>query len=122
MTKIAYNDCFGGFGLSDQAFEALLDRKGIEWEKTEGRYWWFGFDYWRGGKVDEDDAHLSPYSFYHDRRDPDLIAVIEEFGLEANGHCAYLRICDLPAGTRYYIDEYDGLETIVTEDKRTEVA
>ncbi len=107
------------FGLSDQAFEALLDRKGIEWEKAEALY---GFKYRRAGKVDEDDAYLSPYSFYHDRRDPDLIAVIEEFGLEANGHCAYLRICDLPVGTRYYIHEYDGLETIITEDQRTEVA
>ncbi len=119
MTKIAYNDCFGGFGLSDQAFEALLDRKGIEWVKAEGC---FGFDYWRGGKVDEDDAYLSRESFYHDRRDPDLIAVIEEFGREANGRFAYLRICALPVGTHYYIPEHDGLEAIITEDPRTEVA
>ncbi len=119
MTKIAYNDCFGGFGLSDQAFEALLDRKGIEWEKGKTT---FDFDYWRAGKVDEDDAYLSPYSFCRDRRDPDLIAVIEGLGREANGRYAYLRIRDLPAGTRYYIHEYDGLETIITADQRTEVA
>ncbi len=119
MTKIAHNDCFGGFELSDQAFEALLERKGIEWVKAETP---FGFDYWRDGKVDEDDAHLSRESFYDDRRDPDLIAVIEGLGREANGRCAYLRICALPVGTHYYIPEHDGLETIVTEDKRTEVA
>ncbi len=119
MTKIAYNACFGGFGLSDQAFEALLDRKEIEWVKVKTT---FDFGYWRAGKVDEDNAYLSPYSFYRDRRDPDLIAVIEEFGREANGRCAYLRICALPVGTRYYIPEYDGLETIITEDQRTEVA
>ena len=115
MTKIAYNNCFGGFGLSDRAFEALLDLKGIKWEKAKDCYW-------KMGRVDEDDAFLSPYSFCNDRRDPDLITVIEELGATANGSCANLQICDLPVGTHYYIHEYDGSETIITEDQRTEVA
>ncbi len=119
MTKIAYNRCFGGFDLSNQAFEALLDRKGIKWEKVKST---FSFDYWKTGKVDKDDAYLSSYSFYFDRRDPDLIAVIEMFGAEANGSHADLQICDLPTGTHYYIHEYDGSETIITKDQRTEVA
>jgi hypothetical protein len=32
--KIVINRCWGGFGLSDAAWEMLFDRKGIEWEKT----------------------------------------------------------------------------------------
>ena len=36
MTKIAYNGCYGGFELSNLAFQALLDRKGIAWEREEG--------------------------------------------------------------------------------------
>jgi hypothetical protein len=33
--KVAINRCFGGFGISDEAFEKLLDRKGIAFDKVE---------------------------------------------------------------------------------------
>lgn len=33
--KVAINRCFGGFGISDEAFEKLLQRKGIAFEKEE---------------------------------------------------------------------------------------
>jgi hypothetical protein len=32
--KIAINIDFGGFGLSDEAFESLLQRKDIQFEKN----------------------------------------------------------------------------------------
>ena len=113
MTKIAYNNCYGGFGLSDEAFEALLDRKGIAWEKSVGQFG--GLNYQRVG-VTGDDCYLSHYDFYEDRSDPDLIAVIEELGDKANGMCAKLVIEDVPKGTSYRIDEYDGNETLMTRD------
>ena len=120
MTKIAYNACHGGVHLSDKAFEALLDRKGIEWEHGTIKYG--EYEYWKKGQMDDDAAFLCLYDFINDRRDPDLIAVIETLGSEADGRGSFLKIRDLPAGTKYYIREHDGSETIVTEDPRTEVA
>ena len=115
MTKIAYNKCFGGFGLSEAAIEAILDRKGIEWEKNKGR---FGLTaYWRKGHVGEADAFLSEYHFDERRTDPDLITMIEELGAAANGDFADLAIRDLPPGTKYRINEYDGAESVITLDE-----
>ena len=34
MTKVAINRCFGGFGISDEAFELLLTRKGYAFDKV----------------------------------------------------------------------------------------
>jgi hypothetical protein len=45
-----------------------------------------------------------------------LVQVVEELGAEANGECAHLRISDLPPGTLYRIDEYDGYESVATND------
>ena len=47
-----------------------------------------------------------------DRTDPLLIQVVEELGDEASGPCANLKIIEIPDGTEYEIDEYDGMETI----------
>lgn len=115
MTKIAYNSCFGGFDLSEAAFEALLDLKGIEFEKAEPISSIFGAQYQRKG-VEGDNGYLYSGDFCEDRSDPDLIAVIEKLGDGANGMCAKLCIEDVPEGVSYRIDEYDGLETVMTRD------
>jgi hypothetical protein len=47
-----------------------------------------------------------------DRTDPKLIQVIEELGDRANGRCAKLKIVEIPDGTDYEIDDYDGMESI----------
>ncbi|NCX44560.1 MAG: hypothetical protein EBW74_09005 [Betaproteobacteria bacterium] len=68
------NDCFGGFGLTDAAFEKLLDRKGVKWEKQTSR--WGSEDYYDAGHLGDDEHYLSPYDYTNDARsDPDLIAV-----------------------------------------------
>jgi len=50
------------------------------------------------------------------RHDPKLIQVVEELGGEhrkgASGSCAELRIVEIPDGTEYVIEEYDGNEHI----------
>ena len=51
-----------------------------------------------------------------ERNDPALVQVVEELGDLANGDCSRLEIEELPAGTLYRIDEYDGLETVETKD------
>ena len=40
-------------------------------------------------------------------------AVIEELGSEADGLYANLQITTVPKGTRYRIDEYDGIESVI---------
>ena len=104
MTKIVYNACYGGFGLSDKAIQRYSDLAGLSliykeewdhWELPNGEYWW--------------SSELS-------RTDPILVQVVEELGKKADGYCAELAIDELPAGTLYHIHEYDGLETVMTQD------
>jgi hypothetical protein len=56
-----------------------------------------------------------------DRSDPKLIQVIEELGGEhrkgASGQCAELSIVEIPDGTDYEIEEYDGNEHIAEKHR-----
>jgi hypothetical protein len=85
MKKVVLNNCYGGFGLSDKALELIAKRK-----NTTDR-----INHW-GLKRD----------------DEDLIAVVEELGTEAEGHCAELIILEFDEGVEYDISEYDGSESI----------
>lgn len=118
--KVAINRCYGGFGLSPAAFEKILERKGIDYEKTPAKHAFRDndSDYWLAGQVGENDGYLSDYDFCQNRSDPDLIAVIEELGEEAWGWAAEIAIVDVPDDVKWHIDEYDGLEH-VAEDHRT---
>lgn len=51
-----------------------------------------------------------------ERDDPALVQVVEELGEAANGDCACLEIEEVPSGTQYRIDNYDGRETVETRD------
>jgi bifunctional DNA-binding transcriptional regulator/antitoxin component of YhaV-PrlF toxin-antitoxin module len=89
MTKIVYNRRYGGFSLSEAAIRRYLEIKG-------------------GDEVDKYDIS---------RDDPILTRVVEELGSTANGYAAALAIRELPAGTKYRIEEYDGIESVVTIDE-----
>jgi len=116
--KIAINRCFGGFGLSDEAFEKLLERKGIAFEKEDGESKFIGPSYYKEGMCGDEEGYLAQYEFYADRADPDLIAVIEEMGEAANGFAAEIEIMQIPSDVEWHIAEYDGLEH-VAENHRT---
>jgi hypothetical protein len=47
-----------------------------------------------------------------DRTNSLLIQVVEELGTAANGGCSKLSVVEIPDGTEYEIDEYDGMESI----------
>jgi hypothetical protein len=118
--KVAINRCFGGFGISNEAFEKLLDRKGIAFDKVEpeeGRSF-IGASYYEAGYSGSDDHYLSDYEMTQDRGDTDLIAVIEEMGEKANSWAADITIVEIPDDVKWHIHEYDGLEH-VAEDHRT---
>lgn len=52
-----------------------------------------------------------------DRTDPILISVVETMGsAAASGRFAELSITEIPDGTLYKIDYYDGMESIITQE------
>jgi hypothetical protein len=118
MTKVAINCCFGGFGISDEAFEKLLTRKGIAFDKVENESKLMGATYYQAGHAGDADYYISDYDYYNDRSDPDLIAVIEEMGEKANSWAAEIAIVEIPDDVKWHIHEYDGMEH-VAEDHRT---
>lgn len=131
--KIVINARHGGFGLSAKATEQYLARKGknVWWFKTartpEG-----GLDFDRVEPTDSPDRESCPFSYTSPGReegsyfasrdiprdDPDLIAVVEQLGIEANGRFAELRVVEIPDDVDWEIAEYDGSEW-VAEKHRT---
>ena len=89
MNKVVINSCFGGFSLSKEAMQYLVDKYGVESFK-------YGY------------VNLKR----HDKR---LIEVVELLGDKANGMCAKLTIKEIPSNL-YRIDKYDGYESIKTPD------
>lgn len=89
--KIVINNCYGGFSVSD----AFCDHYGIP-------------------RDTEDSGYNFPRLSRTDKR---LIEYIEKFGSEAaSGKCANLIVVEIPNGTLYRINEYDGAEYIETRD------
>ena len=118
MTKVAINRCFGGFGISEEAFEKLLKRKGIAFDKVEKESSFIGASYFQAGHAGDDDYYISSYDHYENRADPDLIAVIEEMGQASWSWAAEITIIEIPDDVKWHIHEYDGMEHIA-EDHRT---
>jgi hypothetical protein len=112
MTKVVYNNCYGGFGLSHAAIMRYAELKSITLYPKVGKF--RDFDYYK-------DSNFDPESYWYygseitDRTDPALVQVVEELGDAANDNYAKLVIEDIPAGTRYRILEYDGNEWIETD-------
>jgi hypothetical protein len=46
------------------------------------------------------------------RNDKNLVQVVEKLGKKANGHFSNLKVVEIPDGTEWEIDDYDGQETI----------
>jgi hypothetical protein len=140
MTKVVYNACYGGFSLSEAGIMRYAELKGITlYPEYDARFptlraatYWTVPPEQRSGVLSTEDWHgatqeqraesnrlhseLSIYDRDLDRADPVLVQVVEELGDTANGRCAKLRIEDVPAGTLYRIDEYDGNESVMTQD------
>ena len=47
-----------------------------------------------------------------DRDNPILVKVVETLGEEANTEYSSLKVVEIPDGVDYYIDDYDGMETV----------
>lgn len=91
MNKVLYNSCYGGFGVSQALIDHIFVKYGIEIKSYS----------------------IEPF----ERHDPRLIESVLEVGLEeSSDRCAKLEIYDLDEHKKYYIDEYDGYESVITED------
>ena len=131
--KVVINVCFGGFGLSDLAYEKLIEygipvRAYIE-EKRNPKTGLYDikepsnegeviFDRTLSDGRFNDSEHIRLMGRYWEtwlsgkREHPLLIKVVEELGEKANGRCAKLKIVEIPGGVDYEVEEYDGSEHI----------
>ena len=93
--KIVINDCWGGFGVSEDVYKEL----GITWDEY--------------GYLDNEHFNIKSANFDAYRSHPKLIAAIEKVGIEkASGWLAKLKIVEIPDDVDWYIHDYDGMETI----------
>lgn len=116
MTKVVVNGCYGGFGLSNAAIVRYAEIKGIELilvpQAQYGEHdWQYHSEHWEQvGIEDEDERYFSYYDIARD--DSALVQTVEELGAAADGDYAQLRVVDIPDDVKWYIDDYDGIETV----------
>lgn len=93
--KILYNNCYGGFEVSEAFKEEYRRRTGKTINQDAIEFW-----------------NTGPDSF---RCDPVAVAIVEEFGSErSSGHSSVIEIREIPAvfARHWNIKEYDGDETV----------
>ena len=144
MKKVAINTCYGGFGLSNAAYEKLIEwgipvRNYKEPKRNENGLYEIETDdeviYDRElTLLGEDESNDKLYHFYKDadnslfgrywdtwtrenRTHPLVIRVIEELGEAANSRCAKLKVVEIPDDVEYTIGEYDGIEHIAEKHR-----
>lgn len=125
--KVVLNKCYGGFSLSNAAYEALI-KKGwkVTFYNEQGNHQDRDADICDGqggeypSKWCRDDLR---YSLVCSRRDKeirahaDLVEVVEQLGDKANGRCAALEVVEIPDGVSWQIEEYDGMEHIAEKHR-----
>ena len=98
--KIAINRCFGGFSVAEGVYNEL----DLEWN---------GYGY-----LCNEDFDIESENYNEWRSAPRLIAAIEKLGEEvSSGSCAAIEVVDIPDGIEWFIDEYDGQESIHEEHR-----
>lgn len=132
--EIVINKCYGGFGLSALAVKMYLKLKGknaffyvqtkysfrngkdeykkVSIENASSAYMSHTMTKDLGNTTSKllDKHYFSDYSI--NRSDKDLIRVVSELGKKANGRHAELKIVEIPDGTAFEIEEYDGMERV----------
>lgn len=109
MPRVVVNSCFGGFGLSHEAIMRYGELAGLNLKhiKDQQSFW---MNYYFINGIEDDRHHFSSSDLNRD--DPLLVQVVEELGRTADGDYAKLRIADVPDNIKWYIDDYDGIETV----------
>lgn len=130
--KVVINKCHGGFGLSDAAYEKLIEygipvRGYIEQLRDQSTKLYLHEPKNDGQVIFDRKLESSETSElmlrldgrYWDcwirsngRSHPLVIRVVEELGAEANGRYAELKIVEIPDDISYEITDYDGIEHV----------
>ena len=123
--KIILNKCYGGFDVSDKAYELYAEKKGISLYRYYNDYknkkmhkgsgvitYYFTKDFGDNVETDKIDWKTDLYLNDEYRDDPILIEVVEELGKKASGSCGNLVVVEIPDGMDYVIDDDDGIETL----------
>ena len=135
--KIVLNDCYGGFGLSylAQALYLLVQGKtpyfyvqnhsssyGVRTytlahdpQKINDLWAYCSFTF-QGEFIDHFPKDIVNFKDI-DRTDPILVSIVEILGSRAaSSKLSFLTVVEIPDGTQYKIDSYDGVESIITRD------
>lgn len=119
MVKVVINRCFGGFGLSDKAYERLIELGMTAQPYNEDGNLDEGVDI--SVHTDPKDAGVFGKYYKHwsekERTDPRLVQVVEELGRKANDRFAELKIVEIPDDIEWTIEEYDGVEWIAEKHR-----
>ena len=132
--KVVVNRCFGGFGISNKALLELIKRNFKYVEKINvysycknkdeisRDFMEFDSEYkqhrYMNMLLKNDDLYMLKDRYLENfRSDPDLIDIIEKLGEESFGKHADLEIVNVPDDIKWYIDDYDGRETIREEHR-----
>lgn len=105
--KIVISACYGGFSLSTAALEVMANlghegaKKEFEETKERAKLHPERFNGTRG-------SHLRDV----ERNHPLLIEAVEKLGVWASGECAKLVIVEVDNNSGWYVNEYDGYESI----------
>jgi hypothetical protein len=123
--KIILNKCYGGFSVSDKAYELYAEKKGISlyryWDDYQNKTmhkgsslitFYFTKDFGDSVQKSKMDWKTHLYLDEGHRDDPILVEVVEELGKKASGSHAKLVVVEIPDGMDYVIDDYDGFETL----------
>ena len=89
--KVVINKCFGGFGLSKEAYEFL----NIPWDG-------YGFE------------------FRKDRSNPALVKCVEALGDKSSGGLSNLKVVEIPDDVEWEIDEFGGVEWVTEKHRKWE--
>ena len=110
--KIVINKSYEKFCLSHKAFLRLreLGQRDALQEADPGEYW----PSWAGPR----EPSLNRCGVLVPRDDQKLVQVVEELRAEANGHCAELKIVEIPHDVQWEIEKAGGAEH-VSEVHRT---
>jgi hypothetical protein len=112
VISTSHGDKNGGFCLSHRAWLRLRDMGQREalLEVDLAEYW--------PAAASLDEPALNQCGRLIPRDDQYLVQVIEELGTEANGHCAQLKVVEIPTEVEWKIENSGGVEC-VTEAHRT---
>ena len=110
--KYVINTVYGGFSLSDEAIMRYAELKGITLFINKDVS--FFNSYYTSPDFDN-----GSYFRHREipRNDSVLIQVVEELGRKADGRVAWLVIEEIEPGTRFRLQEYDGMEWIERESE-----